>query len=76
MEALKRTLLNARSIAYSGEGASGIHFKNLLEQLGIAAETSAKLKPLASCAVVPSVANDDAELAVISPPAILAEPWR
>jgi molybdate transport system substrate-binding protein len=73
-EALRRTLLNARSIAYSGEGASGSHFKSVLERLGIAAETSAKLKPLASSAVVPSVAHGDVELAVISPPAILAEP--
>jgi hypothetical protein len=42
----------------------------VLERLGIPAETGAKLKPLASSAVVPSVANGDVELAVISPPAI------
>ena len=73
-EALKRTLLAAKSISYSGEGASGIYFKNVLERLGIAAEVSAKLRPLASSAVVPSVANGETELAVLSPPAILAEP--
>jgi molybdate transport system substrate-binding protein len=73
-EALKRTLLNAKSIAYSGEGASGIYFKSVLERLGIAAEMNPKLKPLGSSAVVPSVANGEVELAVISPPAILAEP--
>lgn len=73
-EALKSTLLNAKSIAYSAEGGSGIYFKGLLERLGIAAETNAKLKPLASSAVVPSVANGEVELAVISPPAILADP--
>ncbi len=73
-EALKNTLLNAKSIAYSAEGGSGIYFKGLLERLGIAAETNAKLKPLASSAVVPSVAKGEVEFAVISPPAILADP--
>lgn len=73
-EAFKRTLLDAKSIAYSGEGGSGIYFKSVLERLGIAAEMIPKLKPLASSAVVPSVAKGEVELAVISPPAILAEP--
>lgn len=73
-EALKNTLLNAKSIAYSSEGGSGIYFKGLLDRLGIAAETNAKLKPLASSAVVPSAAKGEVELAVISPPAILADP--
>jgi molybdate transport system substrate-binding protein len=73
-EALKYTLLNAKSIAYSAEGGSGTYFKGLLERLDIAAEMSAKLRPLPSRAVVPSVAKGDAELAVISPPAILADP--
>jgi molybdate transport system substrate-binding protein len=73
-EAFKRTLLNAKSIAYSSEGGSGIYFKSVLERLGIAAELDPKLKPLASSAVVPSVANGEVELAVISPPAILADP--
>jgi molybdate transport system substrate-binding protein len=74
VEAFKRALLEAKSIAYSAEGASGTFFKSVLERLGIAAEINAKLKPLASSAVVPSVASGEAELAVISPPAILAEP--
>jgi molybdate transport system substrate-binding protein len=74
VEAFKRTLCNAKSIAYSSEGGSGIYFKSVLERLGIAAEMTPKLKPLASSAVVPSVAKGEVELAVISPPAILAEP--
>ncbi|NVN84734.1 MAG: substrate-binding domain-containing protein [Rhodopseudomonas sp.] len=73
-ETLKKTLLNAKSIAYSSEGGSGTYFKGLIERLGIAAEVSEKLKPLASSAVVPSVAKGEVELAVISPPAILADP--
>ena len=73
-DALKNTLRNAKSVAYSAEGGSGIYFKGLLERLGIAAEMDARLKPLTSSAVVPSVAKGDAEIAVISPPAILADP--
>jgi molybdate transport system substrate-binding protein len=36
VEALKGAVLNAKSIAYSKEGASGIYFAGLLERLGIA----------------------------------------
>lgn len=44
-EALKRTLLAARAIAYTDPaagGASGIYFGQLIERLGIAAEVNAK----------------------------------
>jgi molybdate transport system substrate-binding protein len=44
-EALKRTLLAARSISYSDPragGASGIHFAKVIEQMGIAGEVNAK----------------------------------
>jgi len=40
--ALRATLLGARSIAYSGLGASGIFFAQLIAQLGIAAEINAR----------------------------------
>jgi len=46
-EALKKTLLNARSIAYTDPaagGASGIYFAKLLERMGIADEVNAKTK--------------------------------
>src|SRR5271155_1841267 len=46
-EALKATLLKARSIAYSepsAGGASGIYFAKLLERMGIAAEMKPKTK--------------------------------
>lgn len=46
-EALKRTLLAARSIGYSDPaagGASGVHFASVLERLGIASEMKAKTK--------------------------------
>jgi molybdate transport system substrate-binding protein len=41
-EALKRALLNARSIAYTSTGQSGTYFAGLIERLGIAAEVKAK----------------------------------
>jgi molybdate transport system substrate-binding protein len=44
-EALKRTLLAARSLSYSDPragGASGIHFAKVIEQMGIAREVNAK----------------------------------
>ncbi|MBS0524303.1 MAG: substrate-binding domain-containing protein [Proteobacteria bacterium] len=44
-EALKRTLLAARSISYSDPragGASGIHFAKVIEQMGIAREVAAR----------------------------------
>ena len=44
-EALKKTLLNAKSISYTDPnagGASGIYFATLLERMGIAAEINAK----------------------------------
>ncbi len=44
VEALKRTLLNAQSVAYSRAGQSGIHFAKIIVQLGIASEVNAKAK--------------------------------
>ena len=46
-EALKKTLLNAKSISYTDPaagGASGIYFAKLLERMGIANEINAKTK--------------------------------
>jgi molybdate transport system substrate-binding protein len=44
-EALKRALLNAKSVGYPREGASGIHFLSVVDRLGIADEMKSKLKP-------------------------------
>lgn len=40
--ALRKTLLGARSVAYSRIGASGIFFAGLIEQMGIATEINAR----------------------------------
>jgi molybdate transport system substrate-binding protein len=47
VEAFKRTLLNAKSIAYidpASGGTSGIHLAQALEKLGIAAELKPKVR--------------------------------
>jgi molybdate transport system substrate-binding protein len=41
-EALKRTLLAAKSVAFSSNGASGLYFAGLLQRLGIADAINAK----------------------------------
>ncbi len=41
-EALKRTLVNAKSIVYSKEGASGVYMVRVIERLGIVEEMKPK----------------------------------
>ena len=41
-EAFKRTVLNAKSIAFSQDGVSGVYLKGLFERLGMADEVKAK----------------------------------
>jgi molybdate transport system substrate-binding protein len=66
-EALKRTLLAAKSITY-GEPASGIHFAKVLDRLGIANEMKSKTvfpkAPLTASAFGDLVANGEAEIGV------------
>jgi molybdate transport system substrate-binding protein len=69
-DALKRTLLAAKSIAYvdpASGGASGIHFAKVLDRLGIAHEMHAKTvfpNPQTPAEVGVLVANGEAELGV------------
>jgi molybdate transport system substrate-binding protein len=65
-EGLKRSLLEAKSISYSGEGASGKYFTALLDRLGIAAEVTPKLRPLPSGGAVEPVAKGEIDIAVIT----------
>jgi molybdate transport system substrate-binding protein len=71
-DALKRSLLAAKSISYADPaqgGASGIHFAHVLERLGIAEE----MKPKAKLVTGPPdlVAQGEAEIAVAMVPEIL-----
>lgn len=61
--ALKRTLMEAKSIAFSRLGASGIHFAQVIEQLGIADEVRRKAH-ISDSYVGEVTARGDAEMAV------------
>jgi molybdate transport system substrate-binding protein len=67
-EALKRTLVAAKSISYSNPafgGASGVHFAKVLERLGIAEEMKAKTKhPPEGGLAARLLAAGEAEIAV------------
>jgi molybdate transport system substrate-binding protein len=63
VEAFKRALLAAKSIAFSRLGASGIHFAEVIERLGIADEV--RRKAIISDSYVGEIAaRGEAELAV------------
>ncbi|MBI2988917.1 MAG: substrate-binding domain-containing protein [Deltaproteobacteria bacterium] len=64
VEVFKRALLNAKSVAHSRAGTSGVHFKGLLERFGIAEEMKPKLKPLSGDALVQAVPSGEAEMIV------------
>ncbi len=74
-EALKQTLLSAKSIAYSepsAGGASGVYFEKLLERMGIAAEMRPKTKyPPAGGFSATLLLSGEAELAVQQKPELL-----
>src|SRR5262249_4057665 len=62
-EAFKRTLLEAKSIAYVEQGGTGIYLKDLLERLGIAEQLKSKTKLLPSTnPAAQAVANGEAEI--------------
>ena len=63
-DALKGTLLAARSIAYSRFGASGLFFAGLVERLGIADAINAKATIVPSGLTAALVARGEAEMAV------------
>ncbi len=63
-ESFVQALRDAKSIAYSRAGASGIYFAGLIERLGIAAEVNAKATIIPSGFTAEQVANGSCELAV------------
>ncbi|MGE5366848.1 MAG: molybdate ABC transporter substrate-binding protein [Betaproteobacteria bacterium] len=77
-EALKQTLLKAKSIAYSepsAGGASGVYFAKLLERMGIAEQMKPKTKyPPAGGFSGELLLTGDAELAVQQKPELLHVP--
>ena len=67
VDAFKRTLLAAKSVAYidpAAGGSSGIYVGALLERLGIAAAVNAKAKLIHGGAVADHIAEGEAEIGV------------
>ena len=64
VEALKVALLQARSIAYSKIGASGVFFAELIQRLGIVNEVNAKAKVIPSGFTAELAARGEVELAL------------
>lgn len=64
-EALKQTLLNAKSIASIPASATGVQLQGVYERLGIAEEMKARIKPQPTPGqIAEAVAKGDAELAI------------
>ncbi len=64
VEAFKRTLLDAQSVAYSAHGMSGVYFASLLQRLGIAEQMKPKSRVPASGPTGEVAARGEAELAI------------
>lgn len=63
--AFKRTLLDAKSVAYPADGASGKYFVSLVDRLGITAEMKPKLRPMPGDYNVEVVADGEVEMVVV-----------
>jgi molybdate transport system substrate-binding protein len=72
VDAFKRALLNASSVAHSAEGPSGVYFRSLLDRLGIAEQMKAKLKPMSGEALANAVPNGEAQMIISSMPDVIA----
>ena len=70
--AFKRTLLAAKSVAYTQEGASGMHFAGLIERLGIAEQVKAKAVRQPGGLIGELVAAGKAEIAIQQIPELMA----
>jgi len=74
-DALKRTLLASKSIAYAKEGAGGVFFSELVQRLGLGDALRSKVRLTASGVEVgASVARGDAQLGVLPLSEILSLP--
>jgi molybdate transport system substrate-binding protein len=65
VDALKATLLAAKSIAFAKEGAGGLFFTALVQRFGLADQLAPKFKPtLTGAEVSRAVANGEAEIGI------------
>ena len=74
VEAFKRALLAAKSVAWTQEGASGMYFTKLIERLGIAEPMKAKAVRRPGGLIGELVAARKAELAIQQIPELMAVP--
>ena len=72
-EAVKQTLLNAKSVAYS-TGPSGVYLVSLFEKMGITAALAPKLKVIQGEPVGAVVQRGEAEIGLQQVPEILSVP--
>ena len=63
--AFTRTLLEAQSVAYPGEGASGKYFVSVVDRLGLTEAMKPKMRPMPAEYNVEVVADGGAELVVV-----------
>ena len=71
VEAFKRALFDAQTVAYTETGVSGIYFAGLIERLGIAQEIKAKARTRPGGLIAELVASGEAELAVQQIPELI-----
>ena len=64
VEAFKRALLDAKSVAYTASGLSGMYFARLIERLGIAEQIKAKSEVRPGGLIAEVVVAGEADLAV------------
>ena len=64
LESFKRALVEARSVAYSHAGASGIHLETVLEKLGIADAVRSKATVIPAGFTAEKLVTGEADLAV------------
>src|SRR5262245_20271543 len=72
VDAFKRALLNAKSVAYTQEGASGIHFAGLIDRLVVAEEMKSRSVRQPGGLVGELVAAGKAEVAIQQIPELMA----
>ncbi|HSQ04977.1 MAG TPA: molybdate ABC transporter substrate-binding protein [Burkholderiales bacterium] len=74
VEALKRTLLSAPSVAWTARGASGMYFATVIERLGIAEQMKERAHVITGGLVGEVLVRGEAELGVQMVSEILAVP--
>jgi molybdate transport system substrate-binding protein len=74
VDAFKRALLGAKTIAWTQQGASGIYFSGLIEKLGIANEIRAKAARQPGGLIAEQLIDGRAELAIQQIPELMAVP--